>query len=243
MKKVKIILLLVLVIAGSLFIIREYLKRKYYKEQELILQKNKLFEQETEKYNDSLCECEKEKVREYLKRNIYLVTINVPFVEDIVYKDYKMHYAILPDCGEELMDSAIFKKFGKDFYKKIEHKSDSLYSIYKCLYLDLNNNYYSAETNPINKYINKTIYQYVIDSLKKINLDHLSKKECIPNKLQINVVISIYGDIKDVDVIRSVNPEIDSVVYNIIKTIPGKWIPAKFKGENVNFKYELIIYF
>lgn len=70
----------------------------------------------------------------------------------------------------------------------------------------------------------------------------LAKENGIQGRVYCSFIVAKDGSIKDVKVVRSVEPSLDQEAIRLIKAMP-KWIPGKQRGENVNVQFMLPINF
>ena len=69
-----------------------------------------------------------------------------------------------------------------------------------------------------------------------------AKKNNIQGRVIVQFEVDIDGSIKNVEVVRSVSPELDAEAIRVIKKMP-KWIPGKQRGKPVKVKYTLPVNF
>jgi hypothetical protein len=194
---------------------------------------------------DSLNKCiiAKKEALELLNRGNLILYRNI---DDYLHaKEYflkKYDIVLLPEtktrnCIQEVMDSVIFSKWGKDI---VSIASKDISEIYK--------------TIPKNQYSNG-VYSYAeimpeypggIDSLYCDIYSLVSSfKVCkinyeFGNELIVNFIIDVDGNIKDPTVIMKLCPEIDKKIIEVIKTLK-KWSPAIFENKKVPFLMTLSI--
>jgi len=68
------------------------------------------------------------------------------------------------------------------------------------------------------------------------------KKKGIQGRVIVQFEVDIDGSIKNIEVVRSISPELDAEAIRVIKKMP-KWIPGKQRGKPVKVKYTLPINF
>lgn len=198
-------------------------------------------------HEDSLkCICNKKIAREYLKRD-FLIAHNSgePYFKDIVLHDFNLYSAPISKDIREIMDSALFAKYGKDFYKRIRKKSDSLYKINSNIFIDFDGYHTAALKEPrykcgdVNGY-----YNYIEDRLISLNLLPLKQDPCLPNELVIDAVITKTGKLIKVRVLKGINPIIDRKVVCLLNDLPCNWIPAYADEEEiVDFRKTFYFFF
>ena len=67
-------------------------------------------------------------------------------------------------------------------------------------------------------------------------------KKKIEGKVILGFVIDSTGVVKDVSVLRSIEPACDKEAIRVVKLLP-RWIPGKQDGKNVNVRYTLPVIF
>lgn len=59
----------------------------------------------------------------------------------------------------------------------------------------------------------------------------IAQKEKIQGSVVIKFVVEKDGSISNIEVVRSVHPELDKEAVRVVNLIPNKFIPAKYNGE------------
>ncbi len=85
----------------------------------------------------------------------------------------------------------------------------------------------------------KALFKYLAENIK-YPVD--AQEGSIQGRVICRFVVDENGDIKDVEVVRSVHPSLDAEAVRIIKAMP-KWTPGMQRGKNVNVQYTLPINF
>jgi TonB family protein len=95
----------------------------------------------------------------------------------------------------------------------------------------------SADTAPEFPGGNKALLQFLVDNLKEVDLKHKPEGLSI-----IQFIVTKEGTIKDIEVIRSLEPTLDQAAIEAIKKMP-KWIPGLHKGQIVDVRFTLPVRF
>ncbi len=74
------------------------------------------------------------------------------------------------------------------------------------------------------------------------NLKYPNNESCIEGRVVLRFVVDKEGDIKDVEVLRSLHPEFDNEAIRVVKSMP-KWNVGKQNGVSVDAYYTLPILF
>ena len=77
---------------------------------------------------------------------------------------------------------------------------------------------------------------------KNIKYPEKAIEKKIEGKVFLSIVIDSTGVIRDVSVLRSLEPACDKEAIRVVKLLP-KWIPGKKDGKNVNVSYILPVIF
>lgn len=75
-----------------------------------------------------------------------------------------------------------------------------------------------------------------------INYPAKARAENVQGRVIVQFTVDKNGDIKDVEVVRSVSPELDAEAIRVVMSMP-RWIPGKQRGKTVAVKYTLPINF
>lgn len=67
-------------------------------------------------------------------------------------------------------------------------------------------------------------------------------EDSVKGRVDFRFVVTKFGDIENIEVLRSLNPLADSIAVSIIREMP-RWIPAMLNGVPVQYYYELSIEF
>lgn len=232
-------LLLLIVIIVFIFIITLILIREYrIISRDAVLQKIRI--------QDSLdCECEYNKVRISIQRgNLIAHYHGEPFLKDILMKRYNISAEYMKDDYSRMMDSAIFSKYGEDFYDRILKEIDSLYVLRNKYYLDIDGNYLQTEFDPIYKCGGyNELRKYILYQLLLKRIIPLKQPLCYPDRMTVDAIITKDGKLENPRILQKINPLIDSAVLNLFQELPCGWIPAKDGGVFVNYKIEFYFSF
>jgi len=82
-------------------------------------------------------------------------------------------------------------------------------------------------------------YQYIYEHLV---YPKNWRKDSINGKVYIKFTIDTCGNISNINLIRGLNPKLDTMAINLIKGMP-KWHPAKLNGKSICFNYIMPIRF
>ena len=77
---------------------------------------------------------------------------------------------------------------------------------------------------------------------KNLRYPTIAQENGIQGKVFVRFVVSATGDVKDVKVMRSLDPYCDKEAIRVIQSLP-KWIPGKQNGRNVPVYYTVPITF
>ena len=77
---------------------------------------------------------------------------------------------------------------------------------------------------------------------KNLRYPTIAQENGIQGKVFVRFVVSATGDVKDVKVMRSLDPSCDKEAIRVIQSLP-KWIPGKQNGRNVPVYYTVPITF
>lgn len=77
---------------------------------------------------------------------------------------------------------------------------------------------------------------------KELNYPTVAAEQGIQGRVQVQFVVGSDGSIRDVAVVRGVDPYLDKEAVRVVNAMP-KWIPGKQNGEAVSVKYTLPIVF
>ena len=77
---------------------------------------------------------------------------------------------------------------------------------------------------------------------KNLHYPTIAQEKGIQGKVFVRFVVSATGDVKDVKVMRSLDPYCDKEAIRVIQSLP-KWIPGKQNGRNVPVYYTVPITF
>ena len=83
------------------------------------------------------------------------------------------------------------------------------------------------------------LMEYLRDNLK---YPVKAKEKKIEGRVTAAFVVSRDGSIRDVQIVRGVDPDLDAEAIRVIKSMPN-WKPGKQRGKNVAVKYTLPINF
>lgn len=192
---------------------------------------------------DSLdCECSKVRARKNIKLGNLMVIYNPknPYLEELAFNDYGIY--VQPygfrTCGDEIMDSVIYKRYGKDFFKNLEKKADSIKLIkpWKGISLDV---YFDKR----GIYKCKDIYKLIKDSLTEKGLLPVEQNKCLPGELVIDFVITEEGKLTNFRRLIKFDSIIDTCVINLLKKAPCQWEPAEDGGKKVSCRKQLYFSF
>jgi protein TonB len=64
----------------------------------------------------------------------------------------------------------------------------------------------------------------------------------IQGKVYVGFMIDTLGNVKDVSVLKGIEPELDAEALRVIQSMP-KWTPGQLSGKKVNIRYTLPIIF
>lgn len=81
----------------------------------------------------------------------------------------------------------------------------------------------------------QAMFQGGLDSMINYITSHIvlpEKKEGLKATIMVKIVIDNQGLISSVDLMNSINEEVDKAVVAVIKSMP-KWIPAEVNGEKI----------
>lgn len=81
--------------------------------------------------------------------------------------------------------------------------------------------------------------KYIQDNLK---YPAEAVKKGISGRVSLKFVVSATGEIKEVKVIRGIEPAMDAEAKRVVEAMP-KWVPGQNKGKNVAVNFVLPIYF
>jgi TonB family C-terminal domain len=84
-------------------------------------------------------------------------------------------------------------------------------------------------------FLSKWVYQY-------LKYPKSAVKEGISGTVVVEFVIDKSGNIRDVNVVKSVSPSLDDEAVKVVSSSP-KWKPAEYNGEKVNVKTSVPIVF
>ena len=77
---------------------------------------------------------------------------------------------------------------------------------------------------------------------KNLHYPTIAQEKGIQGKVFVRFVVSATGDVKDVKVMRSLDPYCDKEAIRVIQSLP-KWIPGRQRGRNVPVYYTVPITF
>jgi len=77
---------------------------------------------------------------------------------------------------------------------------------------------------------------------KNLHYPTIAQEKGIQGKVFVRFVVSATGDVKDVKVMRSLDPYCDKEAIRVIQSLP-KWIPGRQNGRNVPVYYTVPITF
>lgn len=77
---------------------------------------------------------------------------------------------------------------------------------------------------------------------KNLHYPTIAQENGIQGKVFVRFVVSATGDVKDVKVMRSLDPYCDKEAIRVIQSLP-KWIPGRQNGRNVPVYYTVPITF
>lgn len=77
---------------------------------------------------------------------------------------------------------------------------------------------------------------------KNLNYPEEAKSKKIEGKVYVNFVVSQTGDVKNVKVMRSIDPLLDNEAIRIVQSMP-KWKPAKQRRKPVDCSFTIPIVF
>jgi TonB family protein len=86
---------------------------------------------------------------------------------------------------------------------------------------------------------NGDLQQYIRSSLQYPDTSLLDRKG---DTVKVRFIVTILGDIRNVQVVKSLDPALDTQALKLVKEMP-RWTPAKHKGMYVNVYYTLPISF
>jgi Ca-activated chloride channel family protein len=69
-----------------------------------------------------------------------------------------------------------------------------------------------------------------------------ARAENVQGRVIVQFTVDRNGDIKDVEVVRSISPELDAEAIRVVMSMP-RWIPGKQRGKTVAVKYTLPVNF
>jgi protein TonB len=93
------------------------------------------------------------------------------------------------------------------------------------------------ETQPEFPGGNDALMQYI-----KERAYYPSPDICVQGRVVLRFVVMSSGDIKDIEVLRSLHPDFDKIAIEAVKSMP-QWIPAKRNGQPVDCYYVLPVSF
>ena len=76
-----------------------------------------------------------------------------------------------------------------------------------------------------------------------VQYPEMAQKEGIEGCVYVKFVVEKDGSISNIEVVRSVHPELDKEAVRVVNLIPNKFIPAKYNGEIVRSFFTLPLTF
>lgn len=196
--------------------------------------------------NDSIKKCEdkKKEAFEQIKRgNLILYRNFDDYVHASEYFYNKYDIILMPVnnwnvCAQQIMDSVIFQKFGKNILLIAD---DEIRNIYNGINdnLTINNYYAFAEELPEYPGGIDSLYSDIYKKVPKI--DSCSIDAYFSREIKIKFVIDIYGNIKEVKVIQKLCPKIDKKIVLALLELKKKWKPAVHDEKKVPYQMTLSI--
>jgi hypothetical protein len=145
-----------------------------------------------------------------------------------------------------MMDSAIFARYGRNFYKMIERKGDSIEKARKkvggFLHLD-GSQQDTKEGLTYNIKDKEKLSAYILRELHRAFPHTLMQPPCHPLCLWINILIRKDGTTGCVWFIDRLTPEINNKVVELIEHYPYKWTPGILNGKPVDFRVTMFYMF
>lgn len=184
-----------------------------------------------------LCGCEKYLANEYIKKGeLYprYIGLNTNY---LLFKKYGLFVSKLQKCGQEIMDKAIYQKFGNDFYKNLQILEDSLSEENIIFNID-GINKRKIDAFPVYP-IYEDFFKFILDSLIKLKFKPIPDNACLPYSYELYFVVTKEGKTKDFIVGNKINPKFDHTVISIIKNLPLKWQPATINSQKVDYRINL----
>jgi len=201
------------------------------------------------KIHDSIdCECSKVKARKNLELGNIIAYYNAqnPYFEELAFRDYGIYVQPIVNsaertCAIAVMDSAIFDRYGDNFFKNLEKKADSINTLkpWKGISLDGYNLYSDKEI----RYKCGDLNTIIVDTLTKKGILPLEQNECIPGELIIDFVITEKGELHNIRILKRLNTKIDNIVVSLLKELPCGWESAEKNGEKVSYRKRMYFFF
>lgn len=70
-----------------------------------------------------------------------------------------------------------------------------------------------------------------------------AQRQKIEGRVFVSVLVDENGKPVEYTVVKGVNPLLDTEALRVVKLLPGKWIPAQDKGQNVKRPFTMPVYF
>jgi hypothetical protein len=160
------------------------------------------------------------------------------FMRDVLFEYFGLigEHLFTPGtyCEKYIMDSIIFKKYGKDVYTIAWRKSDSLSRLFTSWQLN-DSTFSEADIEPFYKG-GKTFRGYdLMDKQTEMLKSKHQLKNAEKGAVELKYFIDKKGNMQHLKIYRHLNPTQDSIAVLIMKELPNKWIPASIDGKPVCF--------
>jgi len=132
---------------------------------------------------------------------------------------------------DKIISAVLFCLFSLAFFPALAQKKPSE------LQIDSTKVFISADVAPQFPGGDKAMLLFLQEQLKEV--DFKDKPEGVA---VLSIVVTKEGLIKDIQVIRSLEPSLDQAAIEAIKKMP-RWIPGSHKGQIVDVRYTLPVRF
>ncbi len=78
--------------------------------------------------------------------------------------------------------------------------------------------------------------------VSELNYPPIAKEKGIQGRVILQFLVDKNGDVKDVKVVRAVDPLLDQEAVRVVSSSP-KWVPGNHRGKNVNVRYTFPVIF
>lgn len=143
-------------------------------------------------------------------------------------------------CFKEYMDSVIYAKYGKDFYKKLYAKTDSIYLVNSHrTELIIDGTYVNyLDTYPSFPGGDEMFYEYFSNFITRNKVIIEENIISYDHSTEIFLIIDEDGNIDKSQIINHQSKIVDSLTTIMINNMP-KWEPAYYNGKKVRSTYNL----